>query len=506
MVITKNTTEKDFEKIEDGEYLKITKDIALDFYKLEYLLKTFPNSNITILSGYDRNQTYSAHDTLYTEEETSVLAENVNFAFSKYNKEILFDGKYTVEETINASRQINDVVEEIKKRNLSPFEQFLMAYDYVTSKVYKEESEFEPIETSRNLIEVLNGDKIVCVGYANLLCTILSRLGIPCTTQTEVGYDYDTNEYVNHLVCLVRMEDPKYKIKGIYQSDPTPDATKTGESGYGNNSFNFALTQLEYIDDIHNEYLFTDVSLNNDGVEIGSIDEIEDHSVFIPLRMASLFPEIEKGRTQGELIYDEIKDKYKKHKIDEKILTFIDDLTQEKIEEYALVFKDDPNTLTNNKEEMVFKILTSISDHVVSKEFWQTDFIDESFATLVLKLQKQNLSLHDIKTILKMFFNEFDPVISYLKNDDDLFRYSQINNHEIYTGYDPDALYDFFYNIPYEDKFNELSDNATFVPETSFFRAFQTIFMKEGQSYTQASNSATTMLKNTYISDPKLYE
>ena len=41
----------------------------------------------------------------------------------------------------------------------SPFEKFLYAYDFVTSRVYVEESSLEPVETSRNLIEILNGDK-----------------------------------------------------------------------------------------------------------------------------------------------------------------------------------------------------------------------------------------------------------------------------------------------------------------------------------------------------------
>ena len=92
MIINKFTSIKDLEKIEDGEYLKITKDVALNFDMLEYLLKTFPKSNISIMSGYDRNQVYTAHDTLYTEEETKVLAEHADYAFLKYDIEILFDG------------------------------------------------------------------------------------------------------------------------------------------------------------------------------------------------------------------------------------------------------------------------------------------------------------------------------------------------------------------------------------------------------------------------------
>lgn len=92
MLVNKFTTEEDLRNMQDGEYIKITKDVALNFGMLEFLMKSFPNSNITIMSGFDRNQIYSAHDTLYDEEETKILFDNVARAFDEFDKEILFDG------------------------------------------------------------------------------------------------------------------------------------------------------------------------------------------------------------------------------------------------------------------------------------------------------------------------------------------------------------------------------------------------------------------------------
>lgn len=500
MLVNKYTTKQDLLAFEDGEYIKVTKDVALDFDMLEYLLKTFPNSNISIMSGYDRNQIYSAHNTLYTEEETRVLAENTNRAFSEFNKEILFDGKYTIEEAINASRQINDVVAEISKKKLSPFERFLCAYDFVTSKIYKEESKNEPVETSRNLIEILNGDKIVCVGYANMLCTILSRLGIPCTTQTVVCYDPREKDFVNHMVCLVRMEDPKYKISGIYQSDPTEDAMKTKKFIYGNNSFGCALCQLDYVELVRNERFLFDRGLDDD-TEIHSFEEAAFHSKDIPVRMAHLFPEKTGGKDQTQLILEDISKKLADAKIQEKVEDFIDKLSKEQLIDFASK-QTEPVSEKDLANPSDF-ILKSISNHIVSKEFFDADFIDERFASVVLTLLNSGVSLDEIKTRLKESSKSFNHVWSYLQNDEHLAKYSQINNNELYTGYDVDAEYDFFLNTPYEEDFYRLCDNATFVSSHEFYKAFQRIFMADGFDFSDAGDYASQMLRRTEIVNPK---
>lgn len=497
MIINKFTSIKDLEKIEDGEYLKITKDIALNFDMLEYLLKTFPKSNISIMSGYDRNQVYTAHDTLYTEEETKILAEHTDYALLKYNKEILFDGKYTVEEAIVASRKIDAVVNEINKKKLSPFEKFLYAYDFVTSRIYNEESWIEPVETSRNLIEILNGDKIVCVGYANMLCTILSRLNIPCTTQTIVCYDPKEKDFVNHMVCLVRMEDPKYKISGIYQSDPTEDAMKSKEHVYGNNSFSHALNQLEYVELLRDEQFIFDKGLDDDEI-IHSFEEAEFHSKDIPVRMAHLFPEKTQGKNQIELIVEDIENKLKQSKIQEKIESFIDGLNEETLKNYSA--KDSSQTQPSDNFE---SITNAISNHIISKEFFGADFIDEHFATMILNLIKNGSSLDDIKQKLKLALKSTNLISIYLEHDEKLLRYSKINNNELYTGYDIDAEYDFFHNTPYEEDFYRLCDNATFVSSREFYRGLQKIFIADGFDFSDAGDFASQMLRRTEIINPK---
>ncbi len=92
------------------------------------------------------------------------------------NLKLMIEGnkkKITVEEYKKTVLVINEMVSKIKKQNLSPLEQIMYAYDIVRDRVYLEEKEGEGYETSRDLTSVLLGDKIVCVGYANILDKIL---------------------------------------------------------------------------------------------------------------------------------------------------------------------------------------------------------------------------------------------------------------------------------------------------------------------------------------------
>mgnify|MGYP003293647335 CR=1 FL=1 len=61
---------------------------------------------------------------------------------------------------------------------LSPFEKFMIAYEYVTNYVYNEDGDMWHRTTS-HWVPVLEGDKIVCVGYASLLQALCDRIFSP---------------------------------------------------------------------------------------------------------------------------------------------------------------------------------------------------------------------------------------------------------------------------------------------------------------------------------------
>ena len=239
MVITENTTPEDLKNINNGETLKLTKGASLNKELFTFLLKSFPDSELLILSGYDKHFHYYSNNELYNEQETLILAENVNIARKHFNKDILFDGGFTVEQAITASGKINTIVGDISsarlnKKPLSTLEKFLWAYKETTNHFYKEEDKNEASAISRDLISILNGDKIVCAGFANMLFTLCNRLNIPCTLQHLI---VGGNKIENHMTCVVRIDDDKYGIHGIFHSDPTFDCTKSNNSIYGKESF-----------------------------------------------------------------------------------------------------------------------------------------------------------------------------------------------------------------------------------------------------------------------------
>lgn len=200
----------------------ISRETALNKEVLEFLCQHFSNVTFTI------ENTNPKHQELYDEIETKILASNVNFIRQKYNKNLIFDGGYSVESGVEASRKLNDWVNSIKVarikgKELSPFEKYLFAYQYATDFFYKDNKK-SPGE-SRDLIPVLTGDKIVCVGFARVLKELCTRLDIPCAVQyVEIRHDDGTIGY--HANNSVWINDPKYGICGIYYADSCWDCRK----------------------------------------------------------------------------------------------------------------------------------------------------------------------------------------------------------------------------------------------------------------------------------------
>ena len=241
MIITKNTP---LNSIKDGDPIYINKEVSLDGKFLEFLFAHFPNSKISI-STYNNYYSSSLPDALYTEDELAVLVQNADMA-DKYNRELIFDDGYTLEQAIIASRKLNhnaDYINNFRIRNmpLSPLEKLAVAYKIVSNNVYNDDPNSQT--TQRNIISTLSGDKIVCAGFASELNALCKRIGIPCTYRiTTFG---KKGEMGNHAVCTINIKDEKYGVDGIYILDPTGDSNPN--KNYSNLDFNyFLLTQKEY--------------------------------------------------------------------------------------------------------------------------------------------------------------------------------------------------------------------------------------------------------------------
>lgn len=135
---------------------------------------------------------------------------------------------------------IKKQVESINRLGLSPMETIMYVYDQVRNRVYTVETETETAYKSRDLSEVMFGDKIVCVGYANMFYTLLSYLGIRSVKVDLEKIDEDSG----HLRNMVYVKDPKYGIDGVYYFDTTWDSKEAdGDNSYLDSYYYFARTK-----------------------------------------------------------------------------------------------------------------------------------------------------------------------------------------------------------------------------------------------------------------------
>lgn len=131
---------------------------------------------------------------------------------------------YSLDETMSAYAKVRAIAEEINSHEGSPFEKFIEIYDYVTSFVYKENPENKM--AARDVISILNGDDIVCVGYARILKYLCSVVGIDCKCVSSDLFDKEGNYTSSHQCNLVYLKDEKYGIDGYYHVDACWDSAK----------------------------------------------------------------------------------------------------------------------------------------------------------------------------------------------------------------------------------------------------------------------------------------
>ena len=136
----------------------------------------------------------------------------------------------TIEQYERTVLAIDDIVNKIKKYNLSSLEQIMYAYDLVRDRVYTSEGKDEDYSVSRDISSALLGDKIVCVGYSIIFEKVLDNLGIKSKPVTIKRKD---NPRLGHRRNMIYVNDPKYDVNGIYFFDATWDSKKK------NNEFSF---------------------------------------------------------------------------------------------------------------------------------------------------------------------------------------------------------------------------------------------------------------------------
>lgn len=136
------------------------------------------------------------------------------------------------EETISISDYertviaIDEIVNKIKTYNYSPFEALMHAYDLIRDRFYVREDENDNYSVSRDLTSVLLGNKIVCVGFANIFNVVANKLGV------NSNVFIISSKKSGHARNLMYVNDEKYNINGLYFFDPTFDCKRDEENNF----------------------------------------------------------------------------------------------------------------------------------------------------------------------------------------------------------------------------------------------------------------------------------
>lgn len=169
---------------------------------------------------------------------------------------------------------INQIVLKIQKYDYSTFEQLIYTYDLIRDRFYVKENSDDKATISRDLTSSILGDKIVCLGFANIFKAVCDKLRIDNIVFCLAGKDS------GHARNLVHLIDDKYGIDGLYFFDPTFDCKKDEENSFLFSYKYFAKTFRE-MDDFSNgkytpiTYKYFDTNMIEDLDYSTSRDEID---------------------------------------------------------------------------------------------------------------------------------------------------------------------------------------------------------------------------------------
>lgn len=224
--VKKSITEREIENfiyLEQNCQIKIEPNNQND--ELEYI--NFLKKIFNMLKKHDRkyNITIKINNRELLKQSGILNINNINLTI--HND--LYD--YKKDEYLKEEEQLDKLIAPIKNADLSPYEKYLAVYNLVKQfKPYKENKDDK--DQSRFLRYILNNDYMVCVGYSILLKTLLDKVGIPCieaSVKIDTSYDKGfTQEEIptnltGHARNIIKIDDPKYNVHGIYIADATWD-------------------------------------------------------------------------------------------------------------------------------------------------------------------------------------------------------------------------------------------------------------------------------------------
>lgn len=234
-------TQKDFEDMSETNYFDETISDVKELLSESQNRNVLDNIEFIVINPSEMTMDYIKRNPIISTKKI-LLSNKYALSWEEYNNITSLFGEneniyinvegnknpVSIQEYKSSLIIVDEIINRIKKYDLSPLEQTMFAYDIVRDRVYQKEEEEESPRISRDLTSVLQGNKIVCLGYANILNAVLKGLNI-----NSMVYLLH-NEEIGHARNVVRITDKKYKVDGIYFFDATFDSKKSEES---NNHF-----------------------------------------------------------------------------------------------------------------------------------------------------------------------------------------------------------------------------------------------------------------------------
>ena len=272
-------------EIENLKYLKDDAKIKLsnisDFSNVRKILdkcREF-NKKLDIILVVQSNEDFN-----YKNEFNEYIKNNPDFLeqYKDLNIGIGISEEYSLDYYYSHEKRLLDMIEPAK--DLSPLEKYIFAYNIV--KKLKKYKEADDSSLSRKLYNVMDSEYMVCVGYATLLCDLLTKLGIEnkdYSADVDIGLDKVSDDalvlpddVLTHAAGHARVEykivDPKYNVEGYFLADPTWDNVMDSDT------YNYSVLSHNEYNGIH-RYNFLDFNNSMNCEElffVNSIDEFYD--------------------------------------------------------------------------------------------------------------------------------------------------------------------------------------------------------------------------------------
>ena len=231
---------------------------------IDEINKLYPNNNFKIKVNYVFNDEYilDTKDCKELEIVDNYLRENGYGELYISQKKDMFECGFR--QTLSANRKLDDIAEKIKNATnngepLSTFEKFMIAYEYVTQYVYNRD--FSTDYNDRHWIPVIEGDRIVCSGYASLLRALCDRIfsfdEVKVIEQNLNICDKENDNEIlgGHANNLIFIKDEKYGIDGLFYVDSCWDSIEfVNQKDYKSQAF-CCIPLSDILN--HKEYSFT---------------------------------------------------------------------------------------------------------------------------------------------------------------------------------------------------------------------------------------------------------